>query len=47
MRLRVWMFLGLLAITVLGGCSTKQINETTDSIVSDVKNVGEKATEQH
>jgi hypothetical protein len=37
----------LLALTVFGGCSAQQINETTDSIVNDVKNVGEKATEQH
>jgi hypothetical protein len=46
MRVLTAMTSLFLALTVFGGCSPQQINETTDSIVNDVKNVGEKATEQ-
>jgi hypothetical protein len=39
--------LALVIMAALGGCSTKEINDTTDSITTDIKNFGEKVTEQH
>lgn len=43
----IWIFAALLLMAGLQGCSTTQINETADSITTDMKNFGEKATEQH
>jgi len=47
--MRTWeLFVAaLMAAALFGGCSTKQINETADSIATDIKNFGEKVTEQH
>ncbi|MEJ2468598.1 MAG: hypothetical protein P8Y65_03795 [Campylobacterales bacterium] len=47
MRTRALTVLALLAAVLFGGCSTKQINETADSITTDIKDFGEKVTEQH
>lgn len=47
MRIIASFLLLITAIAAFGGCSSKQINETTDSIIGDVKDLGEKATEQH
>ena len=41
------IFTSVMMAVVLSGCSGKQINETTDSIVHDMKSVSDKATEQH
>lgn len=30
-----------------GGCSTKKVNDTVDSVTDDVKNLVDRATEQH
>jgi len=47
MRVLAFIFATLLLSALLQGCSTKQINETTDSITTDIKDFGEKVTEQH
>ncbi|MBD3801175.1 MAG: hypothetical protein IE886_07020 [Campylobacterales bacterium] len=47
MRVMGVLFAALLALALFGGCSGKQVNDTTNSIVDDVKNFGEKVTEQH
>jgi hypothetical protein len=47
MRIGAMVFSALIALAVFGGCSSKQINETADSISTDIKNFGEKVTEQH
>jgi len=41
------IFLAIALMATFGGCSSKQINETADSIGSDIKRFGEKVTEQH
>ncbi|UFS63073.1 hypothetical protein LOH54_02850 [Sulfurimonas sp. HSL-3221] len=47
MRITVFLALALSVMAAFGGCSSAQINETADSIGSDIKNFGEKVTEQH
>ena len=47
MRVLAFIFAMLFLGAFVQGCSTKQINETTDSITTDIKDFGEKVTEQH
>ena len=47
MRFATLMVFALLTAAAFSGCSSKEINETTDSITTDIKNFGEKVTEQH
>ncbi|MHC3993755.1 hypothetical protein ACXWTF_02935 [Thiomicrolovo sp. ZZH C-3] len=47
MRITGMVSAALLALALFGGCSGKQVNETTNSIVDDVKQFGNKVTEQH
>ncbi|WP_345970722.1 hypothetical protein WCX72_02610 [Sulfurimonas sp. HSL1-6] len=47
MRVMGMVFAALLALALFGGCSGKQVNDTTNSIVNDVKQFGHKVTEQH
>lgn len=46
MRCITYLVTALLFAAVMTGCSTKQVNETADSITGDIKNFGEKVTEQ-
>lgn len=46
MKLMAVMIVAMLTACTIGGCSSKQINETTDEIVTDVKDFGEKVTEK-
>ena len=45
---RFSLFFSFMAFLALfAGCSAQQVNETTDSIISDVQHFGNKVTEQH
>ena len=47
MRFFAFLMAALVLTGLLSGCLSKQVSETTDSIIGDVKNFGEKATQQH
>jgi len=47
MRKGFFLALVLLAGLTAAGCSTKQMNDTADSVGSDIKNFVDRATEQH
>jgi len=47
MRQIVMLLLVLSTAAMTAGCSAKKVNETSGAIIDDMKNFGNKVTEQH
>lgn len=43
----IFMVLLVTGGLMMAGCSTKKVNDTVDSVTDDVKNLVDRATEQH